>query len=212
MNLIKGVAKVLHAGRYKRLVKRVDQMELRLNNLEMALDAVIEHPTWKDIPNIGFNWQHHRKNIFKELMESCSFDAIIETGTWIGHTTGYMAKYSKLPIHTCEIDRRFYNIANMRLKDFNNISFYLQDSRQFLKYLGKTELADKKVFIYLDSHWYDDLPLVEELITILDTWSDFVVMIDDFKVPNDAGYGYDICFDRTPLSLELIQSVLLKMN
>ena len=52
-------------------------------------------------------------------------------------------------------------------------------------------LAGSCLFFYLDAHWNDDLPLAEELETILSHCSAAVVMIDDFQVPFDAGYGHD---------------------
>lgn len=45
-------------------------------------------------------------------------------------------------------------------------------------------------FFYLDAHDSGDLPLREELEIIFENWSDAVVMIDDFMVPHDSGYGY----------------------
>src|SRR5206468_11787016 len=44
---------------------------------------------------------------------------------------------------------------------------------------------------YLDAHWNADLPLAEEIDIIFSRCPSAVVMIDDFQVPSDAGYGYD---------------------
>jgi hypothetical protein len=49
----------------------------------------------------------------------------------------------------------------------------------------------KTPFIYLDAHWEEDLPLREELEIIREAWDRAIVMIDDFAVPGDPGYGYD---------------------
>jgi hypothetical protein len=61
----------------------------------------------------------------------------------------------------------------------------------------------KRLFFYLDAHWYADLPLEGELDIIATDWKHFVIMIDDFEVPGDEGYGYDsyganqtLTFDR----------------
>ena len=37
----------------------------------------------------------------------------------------------------------------------------------------------------------NDLPLAEELKIVFDACPNAIVMIDDFQVPFDAGYGYD---------------------
>jgi hypothetical protein len=46
-------------------------------------------------------------------------------------------------------------------------------------------------FFYLDAHWQEDLPLKQETDVIFSSWRNFVIMIDDFRVPADPGYGYD---------------------
>jgi hypothetical protein len=46
-------------------------------------------------------------------------------------------------------------------------------------------------FFYLDAHWYDHLPLLDEMTLILERMSNSVIMVDDFQVPDDPGYCYD---------------------
>jgi hypothetical protein len=47
------------------------------------------------------------------------------------------------------------------------------------------------LFIYLDAHWNADLPLADELDIVFNACPPAVVMVDDFQVPDDPGYGYD---------------------
>ena len=47
------------------------------------------------------------------------------------------------------------------------------------------------LFVYLDAHWNDDLPLAEELEIVFGACPNAIVMVDDFQVPFDAGYRYD---------------------
>jgi hypothetical protein len=51
--------------------------------------------------------------------------------------------------------------------------------------------STKCPFIYLDSHWQEDLPLRTELAIIRELTNDCVIMIDDFRVPHDQGFGWD---------------------
>jgi hypothetical protein len=169
---------------------------LRLNNLETALDTLIQSPVYDGRDGVGFNRQEHRKKIFRELCGTFRFEAIVETGTWIGNTTGYMALETKLPVYTCELNPRFHALARARLTNVPNVHFDLSDSRQFLKRLSGTELTQKRTFFYLDAHWYDGLPLEEELRSIAKNWKEFVIMVDDFQVPGDSGYGYDDFYDQ----------------
>lgn len=159
--------------------------------LEVCVDYLIKSPEYVDSEEYGFNAQAGRKQIFNDLIAAFDFEVIIETGTWVGNTTGYMAEKSKLPVYTSELNDRFQGIAKMRLKAYQDISFALQDSRDFLRAFAGTETQTKRAFIYLDAHWYDDLPLDEELRIIAKLWQDYVIMIDDFGVPTDADYRFD---------------------
>ena len=50
---------------------------------------------------------------------------------------------------------------------------------------------NRNLFVYLDAHWNDDLPLVEELEIVFGACPNAIVMVDDFNVPFDDGYFYD---------------------
>jgi hypothetical protein len=52
-------------------------------------------------------------------------------------------------------------------------------------------LCSRALFFYLDAHWNVDLPLAEEIDLVFRRCPAAVVMIDDFPVPSDAGYGYN---------------------
>jgi hypothetical protein len=184
---------------------RVSQLEETTSSLETTVDTMLESPTYESGQNLGFNWQAGRKQIFTELVSRIKFDIVIETGTWIGNTTGYMSEVSGLPVMSAELTRRFHVLARSRLRGLPGITLVNTDSRAFLRLLA----ADKKLkdafpFIYLDAHWYNDLPLDEEIELIAGSWERFVVMIDDFKVPGDDGYGYDDYGPGKVLSLEYI--------
>ena len=184
----------------------------RVSRLGILVDHLIESPKWTESEDTGFNGQKNRKLIFKDLLNAFKFDAIIETGTYVGNTAGFMAKISNLPVYTCELNRQFNALAKLRLKDIPNITFALSDSRVFLRSLSAVNtMKIKRPFIYLDSHWYEEyLPLQEELEIICNGWKDFVVMIDDFQVPGDDGYGYDSYGKRKTLSLDVFSEVMSK--
>jgi hypothetical protein len=44
---------------------------------------------------------------------------------------------------------------------------------------------------YLDAHWEEYLPLRDELQLIYNNFPRAVVLVDDFKVDDDLGYGFD---------------------
>jgi len=192
--------------------KQYKELWSRVFNIEDALDWVINRPVYKASSGTGFNGQQFRKQIFKDLLSAFRFDAILETGTYTGDTTGYLSEVSGLPVYTCELNKWYHSIAQMRLKEFSGIHFTLGDSRKFLEKLAQSELTDKNVFIYLDAHWYTDLPLSNELKIISEHWKNFVIMIDDFQVPDDYGYGYDHYSKKKSLRLKTFRELFSYYN
>ena len=73
-----------------------------------------------------------------------------------------------------------------------DVTVQLGDSRQFLLlHAERPTVNTDAVFVYLDAHWQEDLPLAEELRIVASVWTRCVVMVDDFQVPGDSGYAYD---------------------
>ena len=164
----------------------------RINDLETGVNVLVNSPTYVHAAEVGFNGVEGRKRIFAELIGAGKIKTILETGTYLGDTSGYMATASGVPVLTCEYNKKLYSLAKMRLKDLTSVELYNMDSRAFLRELAKNkEITENECFIYLDAHWGKDLPLKEELEIIASCWSKFVIMIDDFQVPDDDGYVHD---------------------
>jgi predicted O-methyltransferase YrrM len=140
-----------------------------------------------------FNGQPFRQALFRSLIEQLKPVAIVETGTFLGTTTAFMAE-TGLPVFTVEAHPRRYGFARARLWRFRRVTLRNADSRTMLTTLFKGPLrrfSGRTLFVYLDAHSNDNLPLAEELETVFHHCPAAVVMIDDFCVPSDAGYRYD---------------------
>ena len=142
-----------------------------------------------------FNGQTARQALFIDIIANIRPNAIIETGTSLGATTELMSQ-TGLPVFTIERYPRHYGFARARFWRNRNIKLLHADSRTGLRQLfnGPLQgLTNGTLFFYLDAHGhvYDDLPLAEEIDIILGRCPSAVVMIDDFEVPRDTGYGYD---------------------
>lgn len=175
-----------------KVVNKVKSLDERLCDIETSVDCLISDSRYESRDDIGFNAQLFRKKIFLEIIKAFEFELIVETGTWTGNTTAYMAENSGLPVYSVELSERFHRIAGMRLKEIPNIHLYQGESSEFLQQLSsRSDLTSQRCFFYLDAHWYDDLPLGRELEIISRSWNEFVVMVDDFEVPGDPGYGFD---------------------
>jgi len=127
------------------------------------------------------------------LIKTFEITQIIETGTYRGDTTAFIAeKYPEKQITTIEVNDEYYNIAKNRLNDFKNIVMHNGDSPSVLNNILKHMVQDKILF-YLDAHWFNNFPLNGELRTIANTHKDnCCVIIDDFKVPNKQHLKYDM--------------------
>lgn len=153
-----------------------------------------------------FNGQSARVALFLALIEKIRPRAIVETGTYRGTTTEFMAK-TGLPIFTVENLPRNYGYARARLFRCRTATVRLGESRQALKeWFGGPlrDLAQEPVFAYLDAHGQHDLPLPDELDLVFSHCPAAVVMIDDFEVPFDPGYRYDRYASGKALTLACI--------
>ncbi len=138
------------------------------------------------------NGQKGRQSIFREIVKTLPFNAVVETGTFRGDTTLFMADASGLPVFTAEAHPRYHAYSKCRLRDVNGAFVRHEDARFFLGSLAMDPFFPKEgVLFYLDAHWKKDLPLRDEVNIIYDNWKDFVIMIDDFEVPDDPGYRFD---------------------
>jgi hypothetical protein len=150
------------------------------------------------LPELGtgfngpFNGQEFRKLIFLEILSLAKPKLILETGTYFGTTTEYLARVSGLTVHSVELDPRLFGFARARFLWNRRIKCACGDSRPFLRHVLDTAASKNKViFAYLDAHWNNDLPLKDEIEIIFSCCIQAVVMIDDFQIPDDDGYAYD---------------------
>jgi predicted O-methyltransferase YrrM len=142
--------------------------------------------------NGPFNGQEFRKRIFLDILRLARPKLIIETGTYRGTTTEYLAQMSGLKVQTVELHPRHFGFARARFLWNHRVKCACGDSRPFLRRSLETEDCDNAViFDYLDAHWNNDLPLKEEIEIVFAGCRRAVVMIDDFQVPGDDGYDFD---------------------
>src|SRR5205823_6622046 len=135
----------------------------------------------------------------------------VETGTYFGSTAGYLATKLEVPVISSELRERYHHIARRLLREIPNLDLRRQDSRSMLRELAvNSATTEQRTFFYLDAHWYDDLPLADELGIIARHWPQFVAIIDDFEVPGAPDYGYDDYGPGRRLNLSLIEASLKK--
>ena len=146
----------------------------------------------------GFDIHHALEACY--LIHHYNCDAILETGTNSGDTTEFLARmFPSLPILTCEIQQKYVDVANIRLKGYDNVKVFLQSSEKFLaQYAHKYNLP----FVFLDAHWNDYWPLHDELNIV----KSGVVCVDDCDI-GDIGFGYD-AYNGVVCNPEMISKAL----
>jgi hypothetical protein len=138
------------------------------------------------------NGQQGRQAIVREISRSEKFAYAVETGTWLGGSTAFIADVFGCSVWSVEADLNAFQFASRTLGGRPDICLEFGDTRVFLSDIALRLETDVPVFFYLDAHWDDaDLPLWEEIRIIFEAWSQPVVLIDDFAVPGDDGYGFD---------------------
>ena len=140
-----------------------------------------------------FNGQSTRQALFRAIITNIEPKALIETGTYLGTTTEFMAM-TGMPVFTIEADSRRFGYARARLWRHRSVTLLNSGSRTGLRQLFASSLRQTirdVLFFYSGAHWNDDLPLIEELDTVFSHCPAAVVMIDGFQVPFDVGYEYD---------------------
>ena len=183
----------------------VRQTAVRVLSRPIAAWEYAFKPELRDPFGGPFNGQRGRQAIFNEVVRRLDVQCVIETGTFRGTTTEFMAEQAPAPIWTIEARPRYYYYSVMRLRRFSRVHISLGDSRTFLRRLATSnDVPKSRAFFYLDAHWYEDLPLKDEIEIIIRHWSNFAIMIDDFEVPGDAGYKFDDYGNGKRLSLSYL--------
>ena len=156
-----------------------------------------------------FNGQGTRARVFRAIDKAVPFQNYIETGTFLGMTTDFLARTALkrgARVLSCEINERHFAIANRTVGHWQNVRLHQANSVDFLRTLGDT-LSKATNFVYLDAHWGGYLPLRDEL-AIVREWPNTIVMIDDFKVPFDSRFGWDKYDEERKICLEHIAETI----
>lgn len=152
------------------------------------------------------NGQAWRCKLVAELILEAEPVALVETGTYRGTTTEWLSAF-QLPIYTCEASPENYGFSRARLKVIPNVNLMHLDSRAALRKLLGGPLfqeLNKPILFYLDAHWNEELPLADEMEIIFSACRRAVVLVDDFQVPDDPGYGFDDYGPGKALTLDYI--------
>lgn len=125
---------------------------------------------------------------FADLFSKQGYDVCIETGTYLGQTTGKLSKVFRL-VYTIEISEEIYHAARKNLVFSKNVVKLLGSSCSFLPEILQNEKTSNIIF-YLDAHYSGEntgktRPLLEEIEIINNHANDnAIIIIDDARIIN----------------------------
>lgn len=140
-----------------------------------------------------------------EFSKQFNLNTFCETGTYHGATAEIISKYFDKVI-TIENNIDFFNIAQQKLKNIDNCTLYFGNSPDIMR--EHIEENNDRVFFFLDAHWYNYLPLLDELKVIKEKNIKPIIAIHDFYVPDENGnakFGFD-SYKGQPLNINYIKS------
>lgn len=153
------------------------------------------------------NGQTGRRDLLVRLNREFQPQIVAETGAHRGVTTKFLAKTFGVKTLSCEIHPVYFWESRWRTMAQRNCRIFPEDTREFLRRLGSRMVSSEdRVLIYLDAHWDpQDLPLLEELKIIHSQIRHAIILIDDFRHPEDPGYGFDEYAGGVKIELKLLK-------
>jgi len=157
-----------------------------------------------------FNGQAWRCRLIAEIILKTDPVAIVETGTYLGTTTEWLSAF-QIPVWSCEVSAINFGFAHQRLAMVPHVKIVHNDSRAALQEILDGPLKSNQldtILFYLDAHWNDDLPLAEELEIVFAVCPRAIVVVDDFQVPGDPGYGFSDFGKNKALTMNYIVDII----
>lgn len=138
---------------------------------------------------------------FIKLRDKHKITTAIETGSCLGYTTVWLAQHFE-KVYTIELNKQYVDIARSKFLLHPNITSIHGNSEDVLRHLK----IDGNAIFFLDAHWGNKCPLLNELYEIYKLGLKPVIAIHDFLVP-DSEFGYD-SYKGQPFSLKWIERLL----
>lgn len=152
-----------------------------------------EQPILMPFQDEPFNGDIHACEEFIRLKEMYQIKYAIETGSCFYSTTQWLADNFE-QVFTVEINPEFAKHGKHKIAQKNNVCASMGDSVAFLNEMKGEPFAipdDAKCIYFLDAHWNEHCPLLEELDAIAHIkQAPPVIVIHDFYTAN-IELGYD---------------------
>jgi len=163
---------------------------------------------------LAFHGDEIWREMVARLIDFFNPTSIIETGTFKGHTTSYLANIFEGNVFSCEVVGMYYRESRYCLRNRGNVKIFHGSSSKVLNKLVAENLLGYTPLFFLDAHWYSYWPLCDEL-AVIKKLPRAIIMIDDFRVPQRPNFGYESQAKNgiiVDCSLDMISAELSKNN
>lgn len=143
---------------------------------------------------------------FIKLKKKFNIKNVVETGSYVFSTTKWLCENFDL-VYTYENNEHFYGVGVDKVRTFTNVRAFLEDSISGLQKL-KDKLPEPTIF-FLDAHWGEYCPLLDELDVISTLNTTPIIVIHDFKT-NNPDLGFDR-YNENDFCLEWIENHIKKI-
>ena len=151
-----------------------------------------------------FNGDRRMAEVVDFLIQ-CGVSSFVETGTYLGHTCKHIAsRHPQLSVTTIESNPDYFYASRKMLRHYANVSAIKGNSAVEINRLVKNKHSGLTLF-FLDAHWYNYLPLPDEIKSISSGLSEAILVIHDFQVPEHNDYGFDVC-NNAVIGMEMLAS------
>lgn len=176
-------------------------------------NALIPYP-WPegvDIPRLmpfqeyPWNGDHHLAAEVLRLKKAHGLTCALETGTCLGSTAMWLGDHFGW-VASFELHEPYFDIADARVFERDardNVHLERVASVDGLRRYHASMSSDERPLWWLDAHWTDNCPLLDELAAIAAQSRCGCILIHDFFVPG-IDFGFDSMPDGRPFNLELI--------
>lgn len=137
----------------------------------------------------GFENDSFAKEKMKQIIADNNINVVIETGTYLGSTTKHFSQWVPKVI-TIEVNKDNYEKSLKELANYTNVAQFFGSSDTVLEEILPLFRQDN-IFFFLDAHWNEYNPLINELAVIASNKIKPIIAIHDFKVPGHPELGFD---------------------
>ena len=131
------------------------------------------------------------KYIAREILRIKSIYNIkvaVETGSYLGYTTLWLSKNFNR-VFSIDIYPNLALEVKKELIKKNNFKLYKGDSSKHL--IEMLRGIKDNALLYLDAHWFNSWPIIDELNQIANLGIKPIIVIHDFFVPKCQNLGFD---------------------